>query len=143
MVGLSHVCLQYKTHIQSMVFALDQVSMKIILDSDCVYDCRPYKQINQSEIDFVNDIIGRYEVQMGQLILDKGFAIESLTRPKALTKENRDNCTDEDMWLTTRLHDIYGRIPSLEDVLFFKTSRVLTPEVAVTINFTGSIWWNW
>ena len=143
MVGLSHVCLQYKTHIQSMVFALDQVSMKIILDSDCVYDCRPYKQINQSEIDFVNDIIGRYEVQMGQLILDKGFAIESLTRPKALTKENRDNCTDEDMWLTTRLHELYGRIPSLEDVLFFKTSRVLTPEMAVIINFTGSIWWNW
>ena len=58
MVGLSHVCLQYETHIQSMVYALDQVSMKIILDSDCVYDCRPYKQVNQSEMDFINAISG-------------------------------------------------------------------------------------
>ena len=143
MVGLSHVCLHYDTHIQSMVYALDNIGMQIIQDSDCVYDCRPLKQTNQSEIDFINDIIFRYEIQMSRVILEKGYSIESLTRSKILTKENREDCIDKDMWLTSHLNEIYGKIPSLEDVLFFKTSRVLTPETAVIINFTGSIWWNW
>jgi hypothetical protein len=36
-----------------------------------------------------------------------------------------------------------GRIPSLEDVVFFKTSRYLSDDIASRINYTDSIDWNW
>lgn len=36
-----------------------------------------------------------------------------------------------------------GRIPSLKEVIFFKTSRYLSDEIASQINFTGEINWNW
>jgi hypothetical protein len=50
----------------------------------------------------------------------------------------------EDMWLGSRLKSVFdGRIPSLEDVLFFKTSRYLTPEIAAQINYTDELNWNW
>jgi hypothetical protein len=50
----------------------------------------------------------------------------------------------EDIWIGSRLKFVYdGRIPSLEDVLFFKTSRYLSPEIAAQINFTGKVNWNW
>jgi hypothetical protein len=50
----------------------------------------------------------------------------------------------KDIWIGSRLKSVYdGRIPSLEDVLFFKTSRYLSPEIAAQINFTDEVNWNW
>jgi hypothetical protein len=50
----------------------------------------------------------------------------------------------EDIWIGSRLKSKFdGRIPSLEDVLFFKTSRYLSPEIAAMINFTDDVNWNW
>jgi hypothetical protein len=80
---------------------------------------------------------------MGKFLLNRGYAISTLTRTKVITKDNRSNCTDKDMWLTDRLKEEYGAIPSLEQFMFFKTSRILTPETAKVINFTGKVWWNW
>jgi hypothetical protein len=46
--------------------------------------------------------------------------------------------------LLKRLKSLYdGKIPSLEDVVFFKTSRYLSDDMAKRINFTGEIDWNW
>ena len=36
-----------------------------------------------------------------------------------------------------------GKVPSLDDVIFFKTSRLLTPDIAAQINYTGKIHWKW
>jgi hypothetical protein len=142
MVGLSHNC-RYGTHIQSMVYCLDKVSIKLVKESDCVFDCRYLKPLNLSSDDFKYEVIDRYEVGMGTLILSKGYGITSLTRPKIITSENSDSCLDRDLWLSTELNLTYGKIPSLEEIMFFKTSRILTKETAELINFTGNIWWKW
>jgi hypothetical protein len=93
---------------------------------------------------FQGTIINRYERGMGRRLLDMGYAISTLTRTKVLTKDNRLNCTDKDMWLTERMKELYGGdIPTLEQLMFFKTSRILTPETAKLINFNGTVWWNW
>ena len=145
MVGISHVCERVMSHIQSMVYALDKVGLQLIQKSSCVYDCRPFIDAlnNVSESAVVGSIINQYERGMGREILEQGYAIASLYRPKTLTKENQGNCTDKDMWLTTHLNEALGKIPSLGEVMFFKTSRILTKETARLINFTGNIWWNW
>ena len=151
MTGLSHYCENDNTHVQSMVYALNKVGMHAIMESDCVYDCRPVKEEllrrNMSNTQFQNifqgSIINRYERGMGKFLLNRGYAISTLTRTKVITKDNRSNCTDKDMWLTDRLKEEYGAIPSLEQFMFFKTSRILTPETAKVINFTGKVWWNW
>ena len=142
MVGLSHYCQQQHTHVQSMAYCLDRVAMKLVKESDHVYDCRPDKH-KMSEKEYTDKIIDRYERGMCRLLLSNGHAITSLTRPKVLTRENRNNCTDKDLWLTKHLNETYGKIPTLEEVMFFKTSRLLTEEIIELINFTGTITWNW
>lgn len=143
MVGLSHNC--GPVHIQSMVYCLDKVAIKLIKESTCVFDCRPLMAAfpNMTKLNILHRIIREYEKGMSRKILDNGYDIMSLTRPKIFTKENRSNCTERDLWVSSRLKTTYGKIPSLGEVLFFKTSRVLTPETAALINFTGKIWWNW
>jgi hypothetical protein len=143
MTGLSHNCNRVHSHIQSMVYALNKIGMQTVMESDCVFDCRPMKHQYEPD-DMIQNIILRYEMGMGRLLLNKGYAISSLTRTKVLTEYNRKNCTDKDMWLTTQIKEVYnGRIPTLDEVMFFKTSRILTPETAQLINYTGELNWNW
>lgn len=143
MVGISHMCSGATTHIQSMIYCLDKRSMKLIQESNCVFDCRIWNGLNLTSLESLQRIIDDYERCMGRLILNHGYAITSLTRPRIITKENRKNCTDRDLWITSRLNAKYNKIPSLDEVMFFKTSRILTKETAEIINFTGRIWWNW
>ena len=143
MVGISHLCSGVTTHVQSMIYCLDKRSMKLIKESNCVFDCRIWNGLNLTSQESLNRIINQYERGMGRLILNRGYAITSLTRSKKITKENRNDCTDRDLWMTARLNAEYNKIPSLDEVMFFKTSRILTKETAEIINFTGRIWWNW
>ena len=145
MVGITHNCDGGMIHIQSMVYALDKVALQLIQKSSCIYDCRPFKDelMNISQSVFVGSIVNQYERGMGREILEHGYAMASLIRPKTITKENQVNCTDNDIWLTSHLNEALGKIPSLSEVIFFKTSRILTKETAMLINFTGNIWWNW
>ena len=145
MVGISHVCEGDVSHIQSMVYAVDKVGLQLIQKS-CVPDCRAFTDElkNMSKMFSVTGlIIDRYERCMSITILNQGYEVASLYRSKTLTKENRGTCTDKDLWLTSKLNETFGKIPSLGEVIFFKTSRVLTEETARMINFTGTIWWNW
>ena len=142
MVGLSHYCQKAHTHVQSMAYCLDRVAMKLIKESDHVYDCRVLK-LDKSTQAYTDAIINKYERGMSRLLLNNGHAITSLTRTKVLTRENRLHCTDKDLWLTKHLTETYGKIPALDDVMFFKTSRILTDEIIELINFTGTITWNW
>lgn len=142
MVGLTHCC--RPAHIQSMVYGLDKVAIKIIKESPCVFDCRSiisfFPSINYDSL--LGLIINHYEIGMSRTIMDNGYGIMSLTRPSILTKENEGNCTDLDIWSTSHLIQTFGKVPSLGEVLFFKTSRVLTSETAALINFTRRISWN-
>ena len=50
-----------------------------------------------------------------------------------------------DLWMGTKLRHVYGgRLPSLDEVTFFKTSRVISDDIAKQINLTGGVtWFQW
>lgn len=159
MTGLSMNCENPNNpHIQSMMYALDRVGLNLVMKSGAIFDC-----LDPPNIDFING----YERKMGHAIMDAGYAIQPLIGGKdmILTTENKMECvpckedrmndTDitpsckkrdffRDIWIESRLKSIYdGRVPSLEDTIFFKTSRLLPFEIAAEINYTGKIDWNW
>eukprot|EP00571_Detonula_confervacea_P005396 CAMPEP_0172315492 /NCGR_PEP_ID=MMETSP1058-20130122/25359_1 /TAXON_ID=83371 /ORGANISM="Detonula confervacea, Strain CCMP 353" /LENGTH=364 /DNA_ID=CAMNT_0013029575 /DNA_START=127 /DNA_END=1221 /DNA_ORIENTATION=+ len=159
MTGLSMNCEKPHTpHIQSMMYALDKIGLAIVMKSGAIFDC-----LDPPNSDFINT----YERKMGRVILDAGYALRPLIggRDMVVTKSNVMDCVPcgdgdggnateltschqrdqyKDIWIKSRLKSIYdGKVPSLEDVVFFKTSRVLTPEIAAQINFTSKVNWNW
>ena len=144
MVGISHTC--YRTHsgirphVQSMAYALDRVGLKIVTDNtssrSAIYDC--------GDDNHKGNIIERYEVGMTKKIISKGFAVHSILRSRTLNgSETNVSCTDDDIWKTKALEKEYGQIPSINQTLFFKTSRVLTPEIVKLINYSLPIQGNW
>jgi hypothetical protein len=159
MSGLTLNCdvVQGLEHIMSIVYALDRIGLDIVMKSGAIFDCL----INEEK-----DMINNYERKMGNVILDAGYGLRPLIRHDKgmiVTKENAGDChacknenvvrlspsCDErayykDMWLGSRLKSVFdGRIPSLEDVLFFKTSQYLSPEIARQINYTDEVTWKW
>jgi len=141
MTGLTAECSNV-VHIQSMVYAVDRAGLSLIQSApfDCNQDER-YKKLTV-HAHKVGHIVNGYERKMSQLIMKNGYGIEAFLRPKQYFQD--DKCTDRDMWLTTRLLENFGgRMPRLQDTIFFKTSRVLTPENCKEIGYTGKIDWNW
>ena len=53
----------------------------------------------------------------------------------------------KDIWMEGRLRALpvggVGYIPRLDDVIFFKTSRWLPPNLVAKINYSGNITWHW
>ena len=53
----------------------------------------------------------------------------------------------KDIWMEGRLRALpvggVGYIPRLDDVIFFKSSRWLPPNLVAKINYTGNITWHW
>lgn len=141
MTGLTAECAN-AVHIQSMVYAVDRIGLNLIQSAP--YDCNQdtgYKALTVHDHK-VGHIVNNYERKMGKLIMENGYGIEAFLRPKQYFLH--DKCSDRDLWLTARLLERYkGRMPRLQDTLFFKTSRVLTPEIAKEIGYTGKIDWNW
>ena len=160
-------------HLMSVVYALDLISLDLIMKSGAIFDC-----LIKDEKDMINN----YEMKMGRVILDAGYGLCPLIqhdKGMIVTKENAADCHPckdvakkdedkidedeikekvkvrlspscderayyEDIWIGSRLKSVFdGRIPSLEDVLFFKTSRYLSPEIARQINYTDEVTWNW
>lgn len=159
-------------HMMSIVYALDRIGLDIVMKSGAIFDCLDsgiQDRINEQGL--TQFVIDNYEMKMGKVIKDAGYGLRPLIRHDKgmlVTKENAGDChacqnenekkkndvglspsCDErayykDMWIGSRLKSVFdGRIPSLEDVLFFKTSRYLTPEIAAQINFTDEVNWNW
>lgn len=144
MVGLSYVCENKKTHLQSMVYALDRTGIDIIRNSDTVFDCRGLKDEGQAGYENVSLIISRYEIGMSKTIMDTGFQIYAILSDITFDKVSRLKCKGgDDIWLTTNLKAIYGHIPSLNEVLFFKTSRYLPPDIKQQIGYEGRADWEW
>jgi len=146
MVGLSHVCHGKHTHVQSSAFALDKKGIDLIRNSNVVFDCRNDNQgvaTGEDRYDNLSAIVGRYEIGMSQTILEAGYKLHSILGDLTIDKVSRETCTGDDMWLTSRLKTIYGDIPSLKQVLFFKTSRYLPKDIQSLIGFNGLPEWEW
>jgi hypothetical protein len=126
MSGLSINCASHP-HVQSMLFAVDKVGLKIIMSSECVYDC------NKANADMDDDdkmnIIRRYEVGMGRAVIGAGYGIASILGtmgPIKLAAKDLDRDLDwcEDIWHPNALRLFgNGEVPSWEDLVFFKSSR--------------------
>jgi len=154
MSGLTLNCDSDPIHMMSIVYALDRVGLDIIMKSGAIFDCLDVNK-NAPLLDpaaFNQYMIENYELKMGRVILDAGYGLRPLIQKDKgkgmlVTKENAGDCDGEyykDIWLGSRLMSAFdGRIPSLEDVLFFKTSRYLSPEIARQINYTDEVNWNW
>lgn len=147
MVGLSSVCHGSHTHIQPMVFALDRTGIDLIQNSNAVFDCNTIKdeEYGESRYDKLSLVIGRYEIGMSQIIMEAGYKIYSILGDTTYDKGNQEKCKEhsDDIWLTSRLKAIYGHIPTLEEVFFFKTSRYLPPTIKKQIGYKGVTDWEW
>ena len=152
MVGLTINChFRYSPHVQSMMYAMDREGLQVVMDGGAIYDCtkRP-DHLGLAFMAFQNKIIWGYEIQLSKLIMQAGYGISSVVRPTTLFRHNATQCLNKygndtlgDIWLGKQLKEYFGRIPSLDEVIFFKTSRILTPETADLINYTLPVDWNW
>jgi hypothetical protein len=151
MTGLSMNCKFHMPHIQSMMYAMDREGLQIVIDGGAIFDCtkqRGYSTWDRNRLHAT--IVSGYEVKMSRLLLKAGYGISSVVRPTTIFQTNSTQCLNEyrndtlnDIWISKRLIEYYGKIPSLDDVVFFKTSRILTPETANLINYTLRVDWNW
>lgn len=136
MVGISHNCFHGQPHIQSMAYALDRKGIQLIRKSRAVYDCRTGDASKGA-------IIHRYEIGMSRYLMTRGYAVRSILRNTTLTNFTGP-CDGLDIWMTHRLQEAYGgRLPSIHETIFYKSSRVMTQEIAQLINWTRPINWNW
>ncbi|KAI2495733.1 hypothetical protein MHU86_18792 [Fragilaria crotonensis] len=152
MVGLTINCyFQENPHAQSMMYALDREGLQVVVDGGAIYDCTKRPGYFGIDVEALQDkIVSGYELELSKLILQAGYGISSVVRPITLFRHNQTQCLNKygndtlnDVWLGETLVEYFGRVPSLDEVIFFKTSRILTPETADIINFTLEVDWNW
>jgi hypothetical protein len=144
MTGLSHNC--FYPHIQSMMFGLDREGLQIVMQGGAIFDCieRWPNFMEMDEYSKKNIIIFEYEIKMSDLIVSAGYGIEPYLRPIVLVKENVSQCVGNDTWIGEELRRLYdGRIPFLNETVFFKSTRYLSPELAKEIGYNISIVDNW
>lgn len=144
MVGLTHHC-QGNPHIQSMMYCLDKAGLEVVIKAKAIFNCHDVNNGTSKE-DLSKQhglVINRYEKGMGRHIVEAGYAIAPFLRYVSYDKDNATNCSIKDLWISSNLKEYYGRIPSLNETLFFKTSRYLSEETAREINYTGLRDWNW
>jgi hypothetical protein len=81
---------------------------------------------------------------MGEILLDAGFAIDPYLRSQAVFGHNKSECSGEDLWVGSFLKEEFGgRIPFLNETIFFKSTRFMSPELADEIGYKAPIIGNW
>lgn len=148
MTGLSMHC-RGPAHIQSMMYAMDTEALKIVMDGGAIFDCEK-KIPNFYDLPSASAhgaIVNAYERKMGTLVLHAGYGLDPLLPSNAqpIFLHNESNCDAVDMWIGTRLRNLTttGRIPFLNETLFFKSSRYTSPELAQEIGYRAKIVGNW
>lgn len=143
MTGLTINCVAGHPHVQSMIYAMDREGLQIVVDGGAIDDCTKWPGVVRSDGSLdLHRLVNSYEVKMSDLLLQAGYGISSILRSTTVFAHNATQCTDNDIWFNKNLVKHFRRIPSLDDVMFFKTSRVLTKETAELINYTLPIGWN-
>jgi hypothetical protein len=146
MTGLTHNCFYPRSHIQSMMFALDQEALRIVMNGGAIFNClQRWPDFNTMNPNVAkNLIVINYEVMMSQLILSSGYGFDPFLRSQVIFLENKSDCIGNDIWIGKRLKDLYkGRIPLLRETVFFKSTRYLSPALAKEIGFNIPIMYNW
>jgi hypothetical protein len=135
MAGLTINCQTFGPHVQSMLFALDAVGLQIIRDAKSAFDCEGMQLGDMG-------IAKYYEAGMSQAIFSQGYGIASFMVPIVILNQT-ESCNRADVWRAGRLKRAFGRrIPTLNETLFFKTSRLIPEEIAREINYTGAAIWS-
>lgn len=142
MSGLSVNCFRKNSpHVQSMAYALDRVGLRTVLNSTAIFDCS--QQFRADEVNRFNKIVKRYEQGMSKAILQQGYGLASIVWPGVVFWENRTNCTLIDRWGEANLKLSFGgRLPHLNETIFFKSSRLLPKEIADLIEYPGEPTWH-
>jgi hypothetical protein len=144
MTGLTHNCINH--HIQSMMFALDQEALQIVIRGGAIFNClQRWPDFNSLNPHIAKGrIIIEYEMKMSELILSSGFGFDPFLRPQVIFRENKTQCYGNDTWIGENLRELYqGRIPFLNETVFFKSTRYISPELAKEIGFDLPILYNW
>lgn len=123
-----------RPHVQSFVYALDNVGIDILYNSNAVYDCLQDQHPTREEF---WRIVKLYEDGMSRAILDAGFALRPLIGNYTVSRKAKLDKAElekknilRDIWFPRPLRRAFGgRLPTLEEVIFFKTSRFLPPEI--------------
>ncbi|KAL3767782.1 hypothetical protein ACHAW5_000614 [Stephanodiscus triporus] len=168
MTGLTLNCeTEGNEHIMSMMYAVDRIGLDLIMRSGAIYDCLLDAEGGGDFINSYERKMGRAILDAGyglRPLMRHRWDVR-------FTRSNADSCAPcggdkyphsrgnditglvptcnerdhyRDIWIGSRLKSLFdGRIPLLEDVIFFKTSRYLSNEISAQINFTGTIDWNW
>jgi hypothetical protein len=148
MTGISLNCLGV-AHVQSYAFALDQAGLAILYEKDVVFDCRNRTYEGEPQRRWkrllFRDIVKIYERGMSYHILRKRMKIRSIIPQweATVTRKNYTKCKYMDPWNYEVLNDTFGgRMPTLKEVIFFKTSRFLTKELGDLIQYPGEPKWH-
>ena len=137
------------------VYALDRTGLDVILESGAFYDC-----LDPPTTDFIN----LYERKMGTAILEAGYSLRPIVGDGfTLSNGNREDCKPcalmnqsvtglscqerakySDIWIESRLKAIYGgRTPSLNETVFFRTSRGPPSEIVQQVRWDTTIPMDW
>ena len=147
MTGLSVNCFRKNSpHVQSMAYALDRVGLDLVMQSGSIFDCRNSSLIRPGDVQAktFQRIVMLYERGMSKAILQAGYGLSAIIPNWSGTVfwENRTNCTMIDKWSNKLMRVSFGgRIPSLEEMIFFKTSRMLPKEYAELIQYPREPHW--
>jgi hypothetical protein len=80
---------------------------------------------------------------MSKAIIENGYGLASIVWPGVVFWKNRTNCTLVDRWGEANLRLSFGgRLPHLNETIFFKSSRLLPKEIAWFINYTAEPSWH-
>jgi hypothetical protein len=141
MSGLSVNCFRKNApHVQSFAYALDRIALQEVLQSDSIFDCR---NLVIKDATMFNKIVAKYEKGMSKAVLKAGYGLASIIWPGIVFWENRTNCTLVDRWGEANLKLSFGgRLPHLNETIFFKSSRLLPQEIANVIDFPGEASWH-
>jgi len=160
MSGLSVACTGYHNdlvrqirspHVQSMLYALDRVGLEAVREAECAFDCM--KSISGRPKGFAaatEYIVKHYEMKMSQVLFEKGYAIaqplikESTKLPRIIHASNQTSCVHKEVWYRNHLREIYDtyHMPSLEDMVFWKTTRLFPDEIQKILNYTDRVVWD-
>jgi hypothetical protein len=146
MTGLSINCDIAGPHVQSMAYAFNQAGLKIA--KNAIFDCRTsnYGKRNKQMLSRMRrDIVTTYEIGMSTFILKGGGALLSIIPQWGITVSSIEEptCHEWDPWYGEALNSTFGgRWPKLEELVFMKSSRFVTPELADLLNLTQPIRWN-
>jgi hypothetical protein len=146
MTGLSLNCAG-GPHIQSMMYAMDQEALQLVMDGGAIFDCleRYPDFYNKTENVAHGLVVNAYERRMSTLLLQAGYGLDPYLKSQAIFKHNKSQCESEDLWLGRNLQNLTapGRMPYLNETIFWKSTRYMTPALAQEIGYKAEIKFNW